>query len=61
MNSNSQGDAQRDGTPARRPVSERDDRPWWQRSWGAVLMLAGAALLMGLALTLWSEAAPFGG
>ena len=38
----------------------RDDRPWWQRSWGAALMLIGAALLMGIALTVWSEAAGLG-
>ena len=44
-----------------RPIKDRRDRRWWQRSWGAALMLAGAALLMGAVLTVWSEAALFGG
>ncbi|MDR6953144.1 hypothetical protein J2X65_002505 [Ancylobacter sp. 3268] len=54
--------AQTDGQPAQdRPAIDPRDRRWWQRSWGAALMLAGAALLMGAVLTVWSEAAMFGG
>ncbi|MCB4768852.1 hypothetical protein LGR54_09575 [Ancylobacter sp. Lp-2] len=44
-----------------RSLRAGERRRWWQRSWGAALMLAGAALLMGLVLTVWSEAALFGG
>ncbi|MBS7537293.1 hypothetical protein KHC28_26950 [Ancylobacter sonchi] len=66
MNSNRTGhdDPPADRAPAVRQAGSRragDRRRWWQRSWGAALMLAGAALLMGLVLTVWSEAALFGG
>ena len=48
------------GGDLRTPGRPRAGRPWWQRSWGAALMLVGAAVLMGAVLTVWGEAALLG-